>query len=165
MRPKIQGISVAFLFLVAGSACSSNSPSTGGGGGTSALTVTSATPSSGNGVLAGITVVESSLSSTEIEVIIKGTVGAEFHSFDVIIVTATGAPEQIEHKWGTSDPINDPAPDGWAGCVDPTCPSNFAVDAVAQTVTFTNLNLTGAGLGLSAPHDADLSTVAGTVYW
>lgn len=160
-----RGLGLAILLLVTGGACSSSSAPNGGGGGTSSLTVSSATPTSGNGALTGITVSQSALGPSEIEVIIKGTVGSEYHSFDVIVVTTTGAPEQIEHKWGASDPLNDPSPDGWTGCVDPNCGASFTVDTVAQSVSFSGLNLTGAGLGLISPHDTDLSTVSGTVYW
>lgn len=165
IRP-VRGLGHVLVLLVAavGAACSdSNTPSTGGG--TNSLTVTAAAPTSGNGVLTDITVVQSALPPDEFEVIIKGKVGTEYHSFDIIFVTATGAAEQIEHKWGTSDPINSSTPDGWTGCVDPNCSANYTVNAATKKVTFTNLVLTGAGLGLSAPHDANTSTIAGTVYW
>jgi hypothetical protein len=163
IRP-IRRLVLVLLAAAVGVACSSNSPSSSGGG-TNTLTVTAASPASGDGALTGITVTQSALSSTEFEVIIKGQVAGEYHSFDAIFVTATGAAEQIEHKWGTSDPINSATPDGWAGCVDPNCTANYSVDPATNKVTFTSLVLTGAGLGLSTPYDVNTSTIAGTVYW
>jgi hypothetical protein len=162
IRPK-RSVALVLLVAAVGVACSSSSPSTSGG--TNTLTVSAASPASGDGVLTSITVTQSALSATEFEVIIKGQVGSEYHSFDAIFITATGAAEQIEHKWGTSDPINDPTPDGWTGCVDPNCTANYSVDAATNKVTFTSLALTGAGLGLSTPYDVNTSTIAGTVYW
>jgi len=163
IRP-MRGLVLVLLVAVIGVACS-DSNSSSNGGGTNSLTVTAASPASGNGALTNITVVQNALSSTEFEVIIKGQVGTEYHSFDAIFITATGAAEMIEHKWGTSDPINDPAPDGWTGCVDPNCAANYSVDAATKKVTFTSLVLTGAGLGLPTPYDVNTSTIAGTVYW
>ncbi len=158
IRP-MRGLVLVLLVAAVGVACSSNTPSTGGGA--NSLTVTAASPSTGDGVLTSITVTQSALSSTEFEVIIKGQVGTEYHSFDAIFITATGAAEQIEHKWGTSDPIIDPAPDGFTLCQDPNCTANYSVDAATKKVTFTGLVL-GGGPGAYA---ANTSTIAGTVYW
>ncbi len=147
-----------------GVACSSNSPSNSGA--TNSLTVTNASPPNGNGVLTNITVVKSDIPPGEFELIVKGQVGAEYHSFDAIFITSTGVAEQIEHKWGTSDPINLPDPQGWTGCnTTATCSANATVDAATKKVTFTGLNLTGAALGLGAPYGSNTSTIAGTLYW
>jgi hypothetical protein len=135
----------------------------GGGGGTTGLTVSAATPASGNGTLTGIVVTVDSNSAVvqgpAIYVTITGSVGTTQHGIYVYILKSDQSFPNIEHKWGTDLD----APEGFTICdaggvVGTTC-SASQVTAGTSTITFEGLALT------AATGDADLSTIDGEVTW
>ena len=138
---------IALAVLSTAAACPNYNPAGAsvGGAASGSLTVGNATPASGNGTLSNVTVVAGALSGTEIEVIIKGKVGAEFHSFDLIIVTTNSSFEQIEHKWASTDPLNLATPDGWTRCDASGAPcTGVTVNLGSRTLTFANMILNGS---------------------
>ena len=161
----------ALVALAAGlTACSSsNGPNGGGGGGggggSSTLTVSSATPSNGNGALTGITVTVDTNSAVvqgpAVLVVITGAVGGVQHSISLNFLKSDASIPNLEHSWGTD--LN--APDGFTLCDaggmvgSPCAPAAGVVDVAQGTITFTALPLT------AALADGDLSTLDGVIHY
>ncbi len=144
-------------------ACATNGPT--GVGGTNALTVSNATPASGNGTLGGVTVVVDTNGAVAqgpaIYLQVSATVGSINHHFEIYVLKSDNSLPNIEHTWGP----NLGSPDGFTLCdaggvVGVPCAAALVTGSVAQrNVTFTGLTLT------AATGDGDLSTISGTVVW
>jgi hypothetical protein len=153
------------VMLATAVACSSSSgPNNGGGGGgTSALTVSSATPSNGNGALTGVNITVDTNSAVmqgpAVLVVITGSVGSIQHSISLNILKSDASMPNLEHVWGAD--LN--APDGFTLCDaggmvgSPCDPAKGVADLALGTITFTALPLT------AALADGDLSTLDGTI--
>jgi hypothetical protein len=155
------------LLLAVVPACSNssgpNNNGGGGGGGTSDLTVSSATPSNGDGALTGINITVDTNSAVvqgpAILVVITGSVGGIDHSISLNILKSDASIPNLEHVWGAD--LN--APDGFTLCDaggfvgSPCDPADGVADLALGTLTFTGLALTSA-LG-----DGDLSTLDGSI--
>jgi hypothetical protein len=135
----------------------------GGGGGDTGLTVSAATPASGNGTLTDVVVTVDENSAVAqgpaVYVTITGSVGATQHGIYVYILKSDQSFPNIEHKWGSDLD----APEGFTICdaggvVGTTC-SGSQVTAGASSITFDGLALT------AALDDGDLSTIDGEVSW
>ncbi|HMV32992.1 MAG TPA: hypothetical protein PKA50_12795, partial [Gemmatimonadales bacterium] len=154
--------------LALGAACSSsNGPNGGGGGGggNSTLTVSSATPASGNGALTGISITVDTnaavVQGPAVLVVITGAVGGVQHSISLNFLKSDASIPNLEHSWGTD--LN--APDGFTLCDaggivgSPCAPAAGVVDVAQGTITFTGLALT------AALADGDLSTLDGVIHY
>lgn len=159
----------ALLALAAGlTACSSsNGPNNGGGGGggNSTLTVSNATPNTGNGALTGITITVDTNSAVvqgpAVLVVITGAVGGVQHSISLNFLKSDASIPNLEHSWGTD--LN--APDGFTLCDaggvvgSPCAAADGVVDVAQGTITFTGLALT------AALADGDASTLDGVIHY
>jgi len=153
---------VATLLLVL--ACNDSSgPGNGGGGGggTDALTVSNATPTSGNGDIDGLVAVvdtEALASGDAQHFMITGHTGATLQQIDIYAMLSDNSVPLVEHKWG-SDLLS---PDGFTVCSAtggfPACSGS----QITATVSQAKVTLTGLVLG-PATGDADASTITGTL--
>lgn len=166
ISPRLRGaLAVLPLLALAGACSSSNGPNGGGGGGNSTLTVSSATPASGNGALTGVTVTVDTNSAViqgpAVLVVITGAVGGVQHSISLNFLKSDASIPNLEHSWGTD--LN--APDGFTLCDaggvvgSPCAPAAGVVDVAQGTITFTALPLT------AALADGDLSTLDGVIHY
>ncbi|MBK6423178.1 MAG: hypothetical protein IPI38_11955 [Gemmatimonadetes bacterium] len=158
---------LALLALAASlTACSSsNGPNNGGGGGNSTLTVSNATPGSGNGALTGISITVDTNAAVQqgpaVLVVITGAVGGVQHSISLNFLKSDASIPNLEHSWGTD--LN--APDGFTLCDaggvvgSPCAPTAGVVDVAQRTITFTALGLT------AALADGDASTLDGVIQY
>lgn len=156
-------VALLLLSVVIPACSSSTGPGNGGGGGSSALTVSAATPSSGNGGVTNIQVTVDSAAAVaqgpSVHFTVTGDVGAISHVFNFDILKSDQSMPNFEHAWGTD--LNNP--DGFTLCDaggivgSPCAAAQFTTDLPGKSITFTGLSLTAA-LG-----DGDLSTITGSL--
>jgi len=154
-------VGAALLFT----ACEDSTGPEDGGDGSASLVVTAASPASGNGTLAGITVTSDTVTISGVlhtAVRLMANVGAVEHSMSVYFASATGALYSGNHTWGANVDGAPPAVDGAVGCFTGGTPCNTAainVNRTTKTITLTNLTMPA-----SFPATAT-STINGTISW
>jgi hypothetical protein len=121
---------------------------TGATAGQIAITVSSAVPVSGNGTVAGSTVVNSPVAGTTRAVVADGTsASGAAHRIRVDYDSVSGVVLAVTHGWGATGGNTEAA----TGCVRVATPTNptlcvgSTVDIAAGRITFTNTLLRGQG--------------------
>lgn len=152
---------VLSVVIIGCSSSTSSDDNGGGGGGGTDLTVSDATPTSGNGGVTNIQVTVDSNAAVaqgpSVHFTVTGEVGAIKHVFNFDILKSDQSMPNFEHAWGT-DLLN---PEGFTLCDagglvgSPCASAQFAIDLPGKSITFTGLDLTAA-LG-----DGDASTLTG----
>lgn len=159
----IRRVLAASLVLTAACSSSTSPGNGGGGGGGGSITVTAATPASGNGTLSGIAVGQDTLTITGVlhrAVRLTGTVSTTQHGIEVYFAEGSGAVYSATHTWGADIDGAPPSVDGVLAC-SPTgtacVPAEISVNTGTHVITLTNAALPDAVGGGAA------STINGTI--
>lgn len=153
-------VALMLSLTLAGCSSSTSSDDNGGGGGTD-LTVSDATPTSGNGGVTNIQVTVDTAAAVaqgpSVHLTVTGEVGTIKHVFNFDILKSDQSMPNFEHAWGTdlNNPVGFTLCDAGGMVGSPCATAQFTVDLAGKSITFTGLDLTAA-LG-----DGDLSTVTG----
>jgi hypothetical protein len=157
------GLALMLLAQFIAGCSSSTSSDDNGGGGSTDLTVSDATPTSGNGGVTNIQVTVDTAAAVaqgpSVHLTVTGEVGTIKHVFNFDILKSDQSMPNFEHAWGT-DLLN---PEGFTLCDaggmvgSPCASAQFTPDLAGKSITFTGLVLTSA-LG-----DGDASTVTGAL--